>query len=701
MLLSVARNPNDAFKLLDRLLAEGRIAPQQCEGAKAHIRRTGERVEEVLLEMQAMTEADLLKYIAGIYKTRFVSTDKLAQADIAPATLARMPQKVAERIQVFPILFDARTQTLSVVTANLEDDVAKEVQMATGVRDVKVYASRPAAVRAAIRKFYTGDKHAFGSFDRKGLGQFQQLLDVYERNAVSEHALKGVGTAPPSASRERVFSEEDFGSASSLPAAPPVPVRPSVARPAPGGTISKPASDFPAQEVITSVHEVPSAMLGNFRHTQQPTPAYDVDPVALLQVLVSLLEAQRAELRGHSSQVARLVSQLCDKMGLVDVEKRALLIAAHLHDIGKGSNYHLTALNVAEFDGHRAHAQKVYLAPLRIFDGITLPRATSEAITHLYERFDGKGFPEKQSGKEIPLGARVLAIVETYVDITANENNPYRKALSTEEACEVLTGLAGTVLDPNLVSVVVALVQNRGALGSIDGGGTVLIVDPDPEETTVLELRFFEAGHRVLIAKSMNDAQKLVDTNEVDVVISEVDLASGDGFELLQEFRARQQLTDVPVLFLTRRSDRESVNRGFGLGAADYLVKPTSADVVVAKAQQLMEGRGRGGGNRGFAGSLREMGLPDVVQLLAQGRKTGRLRVMAGSRTGEIHFVAGDIYAASYGAKSGDEAVYAMLTLKDGSFDLDPTFRAPKRDVNASAESLLLEGMRRMDESAR
>ncbi|MBK8172055.1 MAG: DUF4388 domain-containing protein [Sandaracinaceae bacterium] len=697
----MARNPNDAFKLLDRLLAEGRIALQQSEGAKAHIRRTGERVEEVLIEMQAMSEADLLKYIAGIYKTRFVSTDKLSRADISPATLARLPQKIAERIQVFPILFDARTQTLSIVTADLDGDVAKDVQMATGVREVKVYASRPAAVRAAIKKFYGGDKHAFGSFDRKGLGQFQQLLDVYERNLVDDHALKGGGTAPPATGRERVFSEEDFGSASSLPAAPVSRATSTLSGESAKGTISKPASDFPAQDVITSVHEIPSAMLGTFRHTQQPTPAYDVDPVALLHVVVSLLESQRSELRGHSSQVARLVGQLCEKMGLMEAEKRALLIAAHLHDLGKGSNYHLTALNVAEFEGHRAHAQKAHLAPLRLFEGVTLPRATTEALTHLYERFDGKGFPDQLAGKEIPLGARMLAIAETYIDITANEKNPYRKALSSEEACEVLAGLGGKVLDPNLVSVVVGLIQNHRAPGAMDGGGTVLIVDPDPEETTVLELRFFEAGHEVLIARSMSDAQKLVDTHEVDVVISEVDLEAGDGFELLQEFRARQQLNDVPVLFLTRRSDRESVNRGFGLGAADYLVKPTSVDVVVAKAQQLMEGRGRAVGNRGIAGSLREMGLPDVVQLLAQGRKSGRLRILAGTRTGEIHFVAGEVFAASFGTKRGEEAVYAMLTLKDGSFELDATFRPAQREIHASAESLLLEGMRRLDEGSR
>lgn len=667
--------------LLDRLLAEGRIAPHAYDGVREHARRTGEPIEEVLLAMQAITEADLLKYVAGMYRTRFVSTEKLAQADIAESTLAKLPQKLAERLQVFPILFDARTQTLSVVTADLAGDVAKHVQLATGAREVRVYASRPAAVRAAIRKFYGGDKHAFASLEKKPAPQIQHLLDVYERNMVSEEMLKGESTRPPAPRSQPAVRDDDFRRGSSTPAAP--------------------TSDFPAQEVITSVHEVPSAMLGTFRHTQQPVPASDVDPVALMSVLVSLIESQREELRGHSSQVARWMGQAADKMGLVESEKRALLLASQMHDLGKGSQYHLTALNVAEYDGHRAHAQKAYLAPLRLFDGVTLPRSTREALTHLYERFDGRGFPEGRAGKEIPLGARLLAIVETYVDITANARNPYNKALTVEEACSVLSEFAGKIFDPNLVTVVTGVVQEKAVPATAQGGGTVLIVDPDPEETTVLELRFCEAGHRVLIARSTKEAHRLVDSNTIDAVISEVTLADGDGFDLLQEFRARHQLNDVPILFLTRRADRESVNRGFGLGASDYLVKPTSADVIVAKAQQLIEGRGRSLSRGAIAGSLREMALPDVVQLLAHGRKSGRLRVKAANVNGELQFEAGEIFAAQFGSHRGEEAIYAMLALKDGSFELDPSFHPPSREIHASAESLLLEGMRRMDESGR
>jgi hypothetical protein len=92
------------------------------------------------------------------------------------------------------------------------------------------------------------------------------------------------------------------------------------------------------------------------------------------------------------------------------------------------------------------------------------------------------------------------------------------------------------------------------------------------------------------------------------------------------------------------------------------------------------------------------MGLPDMVQVLFHGRKTGRLTIRAPSGTGEIHFTEGAIVDAVWGDLRGDTAFYAMLKLTDGDFALDPSFKATNRTINQSAEALLLEGMRRLDE---
>jgi hypothetical protein len=153
-------------------------------------------------------------------------------------------------------------------------------------------------------------------------------------------------------------------------------------------------------------------------------------------------------------------------------------------------------------------------------------------------------------------------------------------------------------------------------------------------------------------------------------------------------------------VIVTHRSSRADAQRAFELGAADYMAKPISADLLVAKLKTTMEREARSSVARGVNGSLEEMGLPDIVQVLWHGRKTGSLKIRLQKESGEIHFVDGAIYNALWGALRGAEAFHAMLRLPKGDFLLDPNFRAPKQLIQESPEALLLEGMRLLDESA-
>jgi DNA-binding response OmpR family regulator len=228
-----------------------------------------------------------------------------------------------------------------------------------------------------------------------------------------------------------------------------------------------------------------------------------------------------------------------------------------------------------------------------------------------------------------------------------------------------------------------------------------LIIDPDPEETTVLELRLLEQGFEVAQAHTMEQALKHLEKGETELVVSELDLPSGDGLALLSEARKRPWGQKLPWVVVTGRSGRNEAQKAFDLGAADYLAKPVSADLLVAKLRQIIEREAQRGAARGVSGSLLEMGLPDMVQVLWHGRKSGSLKIRSGSNSGEIHFVGGAIYNALWSTLRGEEAFYAMLKLQDGDFALDPNFTAPQQVIMDSPEALLLEGMRRMDEGGR
>jgi response regulator RpfG family c-di-GMP phosphodiesterase len=646
--MPTAGNP----RLLERLVADGLIPPEAQEACLNYITRTGERVEEALIDTNLMQELPLLKYLATLYKTRFVSTEKLAKADIDRITLDKIPKKLAERENVFPVLWDAPSHTLSVVTADPDNVSAfHDIQVASGVKEVRAFVGRPRAVKAAINKAYNGDIHAFATLDRDAHEQFTTMLNVYERNLVSEESLT-LSLAQESAQAERVLSDKDFKA------------RPTNSTGASRGGIDE-----------------------SFLET--------------LNVLITLLENTRQDLRGHSAQVARLMKKICERIGLPESTRSALMVAAYVHDLGKMGAYHLTALNVAEYEGHRTQAAKQYKSPMRMLEAVQLPNEVGEAVENMYERYDGKGQPDGAAGKDIPLGARLLAIADTYADLTQNPRNPYRKALRPQQACDVLGRFRGTIFDPNLVDLFRHTVTGEDLKARLLADrNRALIIDPDPEETTVLELRMLEQGFEVQQAHNVEQALKLLEKGDFQIVVSEIDLPPNDGFTLLAEARKHAWGQKLPWVFVTGRGGRSDAQRAFELGAADFMAKPVSADILVAKLKQMIEREAtRVGMARGVSGSLQEMSLPDMVQVLWHGRKSGSLKIRSGPTAGEIHFVSGAIYNAMWANLRGEEAFFAMLGLAQGDFSLDPNFVAPQQVIMDSPEALLLEGMRRQDES--
>jgi response regulator RpfG family c-di-GMP phosphodiesterase len=636
------------------LVQAGLITVEQRESALSVVQSLGDRVEEVLLEMNAIDETKLLKFIAGEHKTRFVSTEKLAKAEIDRGILEKVPHKFAEQRTVFPVLFDAASSTLAVVTPDPDDlGMQQELQLVSGVRVVQMYVGRPRAVKAAVSRAYGGDIHAFAALDRTAHEQFSTMLDVYERNLVSEETMLD-SLARETVGKERVFSTTDLEK-------------------------------------------------GNRDREFIVTRGVHVDGyLETVNVLVTLLENSRADLRGHSAHVARLMRRLVERIGVSEFDCKNLALAAFVHDLGKMGNYHLTALNVAEYEAHRTTATKLLTSPVRLLEAVHLPHEVESGIQMMYERVDGKGLPNGVRGKDIPLGARLLAIADTYSDLTQNARNPFRQTLSPAKACDVLKRYSGSIFDPNLVDLFRIIVTGEDMKARLLADRhVVLLVDTDPEETTVLELRLLEQGFEVKQARSADAAIKILSGGEISVCVSELALNTDDGLALLAEARKHSWGRNLPWVIVTSRSGRGDAQRAFELGVADYLTKPVTSDLFIAKVKQILERQSVKAGGRGVSGSLSEMGLPEIVQILWHGRKSGRMKVRAGAETGEIHFVNGAIFNALWGTLRGEEAFYGMLKLTDGEFAVDPSFIAPQRLIQASPEALLLEGMRRLDESSR
>lgn len=656
-------------ELVDSLVASGLLAVQHVDEVLARVERNAEPLLDAILDLGLVGEVDLLRHIASQLRTRFVSSDKLARAAVPKGVLERLPRTLLERLRVFPILFDG--QTLSIVAADpTATELRQTVGSPVGARSVVIYVARPAAVEALIRKHCYGDQQAFSAIGRGPRTAGGRASMPGARQAGFGHA--GSGTVAQPARTQDALLDLLGGGAPAAEAAPPVEPAP----PPQGPSIDLPPLDI--DPIATPA-------------VAQPAGVSFSAHLEALNVLVTLLEQGRDGLRGHSSEVVRTARRVALRMGLDEPTVNAIAIAGYIHDLGKLSNYHLTPFNVAHFDGHRAQAQKVYLAPTRLFSAGDLPEPTVKALMHLYERFDGEGFPGRLAGREIPLPARLLAIVESFSDLTHHEKNPYRRRLTAEEACDALAQL-GDVFDTQLVDLL-----EREILGDdlrrrlLDDRCVVLVIDADAEEGTLIEMRLAEAGHEARVRRTLPDSPEIL--RDVDIVVCDTHLPGAPDFAIPEMIR-RLGLK-LPTILLSPREDRETLERGLSYKPADFRVKPVSAEVITAKVLQLVSERHS---DTGVRGSLEQMSLSDVVQVLSSGRKTGTLELSSHGAAGSIDFATGAIVDAAFGARRGADAFYALLRLSTGEFSLKTVRTNDVQTIHESVESLLLEGMRRLDE---
>lgn len=646
--------------LLDKLVAERRLSAQQKARVEDHAARGGGSPEDGLIELGLMEEGELLKLVSTLHRTKFVSTATLAKAGADRAALAKVPAKIAQRAGAFPVAWDSVGHALTVVAMDPSNvTLMDDVKAAAGARTLNVWVARPAAVLAAIQKHYLGQGTAFAVLLRPPAASGEAIqVPALERG--SERMVEKA----PDRSTDRASSPVlDL----TLPTDPT------------GGTGGTSPSKTGARSAAAA------------------SPVVSREYLETLNVLISLVEHGRPQLRGHSSQVARLMKRICERIGLGPVQTAQFVVAAYLHDLGKAGGYHLTALNVSSYDNHRVAAQKAVELPVQIMDSVGLDAEVRGAVVSMYERFDGAGFPAGAVAKDVPLGARLLAIVDSYADLTQNPRNPYRKVLRPAEACQVLQQHKATIFDPGLVEMFVSTVTGDGMRTKLLSERTlVLVIDPDPEEASVLTLRLEEHGFEVRVARNVQEARPSLADKDLAVVVSELDLDTpGQGLTLCEEVLKSRRLVWV---FLTSNTDRALSQKAFELGIEDFIVKPAMADLVASKIRRFAE-RNTKGKARGVSGSLAEMPLPEMVQVLWHGRKTCALRVRGTSVRGELYFDEGKIVHASTETLKGDEAAYALLAVTQGEFELDPAGRTSEKTIQESPEGVLLEAMRRMDES--
>ena len=176
----------------------------------------------------------------------------------------------------------------------------------------------------------------------------------------------------------------------------------------------------------------------------------------------------------------------------------------------------------------------------------------------------------------------------------------------------------------------------------------VLVVDDDYFIKEIIATALTEQGFTTTKANNGLEALEVIKTERVDMVVLDVVMPKMDGWQLLQELRAKPETAFLPVIFLTTRAREKDRIKGFKLGVDDFLAKPFNVNELVLRVRRMMERVDREKRmpqvKTGLQGSITDIGLASLLMMLEIERKTGFVATGTGRsalyvvhETGECH----------------------------------------------------------------
>lgn len=180
-----------------------------------------------------------------------------------------------------------------------------------------------------------------------------------------------------------------------------------------------------------------------------------------IEILRHVVESRDKETKGHSERVAMLAKELAEEIGLSSDDVETIHVAGLFHDVGKIGipdsillkNGPLTEEEFQTIQGHPAEGERIIMSYAPFEKLLNIVRGH-------HERYNGTGYPDGKSGEDICLGARVIAVADSFDAMMSNRT--YRKGLGLDTALNELEKGRGTQFDPNIVDAFMKLVEKNG-----------------------------------------------------------------------------------------------------------------------------------------------------------------------------------------------------------------------------------------------
>ncbi len=660
----------DKSILKKHLIESRRLSEDLMARAEDYALTAGMTLDESIIFLKLLNYSALGQCLAEIYQKPYFPLLGKAPADIVRS---KVSVKTAEAVHVFPLEYDAKSDTLKLAVSDPEDpDLMKNLRkgIASSLLIDMTVASKP-EIRMAIDVYYKG--HSY----------------IPEPEL---HIPKGfLIVSPDSKSRETLDLDEETKSGSRI-----LLLESDLERSRALMTLLR-REGFPNVKWVASVKEA--------------VRAYEEEPVDRLVANGRTFKSQGHLIKQLAQHVTPTILSFYNIRNLLLAQEHpyaqmsasltslvAFIVRRALHDHEEQLTEVIATARYCKLLAMRMGLPAVYVDGAVLAAWLSVPGIGKIIYDHMASPYPLDEIFE--AGESSMASARieihVLWIVKKYQALKkempeiVGDMDKVRKNIALP---------SDKPEDRALLEAFLNVIKDDEFLKDVGRSRRrILLVDPDYSLESALALRLSNDGYEVLGVPDAKAAAKIIFNSGTDVVISEVNLPDTDGLRFCRALRENAASARLPFFFLAHEEGERLATQCLEAGADDFFKKPADLEMMSIKIRNIIILKSSRGTKSGISGTLNDMSFTDIIQSLTTGDKDVEIQLQSGSQKGVIYIQQGEvIYAQAQGAE-GQDAFYRMMTWMDGEFEITACHAVPPRNIYESAMSLLMEGARIVDD---